>query len=274
MILAGVRDYMHWWQPLLLLAYVVFWLLAGPYFTQRALRRVDGLPRSRSRLGRCAKVNFLAGGTGLAAAMILGGFFLALAIRWKARTVVLGAVILGPPAMLAMVWAVQSVMLEQPAGTLFKSALRATVPLLVAIAVLGSAAFLPAWYIRHTFAQRAACHRHMVSIRDALATWSRVRPGREPPTLQALVDAGLLKKPSTRCPQRRARDIGYLYVPSLRVPPNSNKVRCCDRAGNHGNVRLVLFNDDRILPVTEDDFARLLALPENAALRELDQADQ
>ena len=78
---------------------------------------------------------------------------------------------------------------------------------------------------------------------------------------------------TVHCPARPDVSPGYLYVPGPKAKnqEESNEIRVCDKRGNHGDMRLVLFADDRLVLMPEKEFQKLLARPENAPLRELEK---
>ncbi len=79
-----------------------------------------------------------------------------------------------------------------------------------------------------------------------------------PPTLNALVEKGLLSPGDLKCP---AGARGYFYFP----PTANARIFACDLAGNHGDSRSVLFRDGSVLQMTPAEFDKAMKEPAHAA---------
>ena len=277
-MIAGIRDYMHSWQLLVGLAYLLGWLVLGSVVMQRALRRIATLPKSKTSPGRCFLVNLLAGGLGLAAAAALIGLFLVAAVRTHRRTLVLPGLLLGALAMPLMSWATLLNLLRLPARTVWRITVITTGPLLAMLAITGCAAVLPAWYARQAEVKQVLCVRHLRKIERALLAYAGRHAGLQAPSLQALLttgatDPGALRPSDLVCPAATTEG-EYLYVPSADRTAGQQRIWVCDRQPNHYGHRVVLLADGTIIRCDEAAFRALLALPENAQLRELLHAGQ
>jgi hypothetical protein len=273
--LAALRDYLnHWWQIPLFLLYGGGWLIGGAYLTRRALGRYTDLPRSRRRLARCAGLNILSTGAGLVGGAIIAVFFVALVQRAGARVLMLGAVVVGVPAMLGMALAVGVNMLRLPVRTAWRVVLTTTGPLVVLLVAVSAGALVPAWFIRQNQVQCDRCKRHLYDILQALEM--HAGGGTQAQSLKVLTYRGLIDPRVLTCPAKPGVDVGYLYAPAPASPGRtySERIRVCDRRGNHGGVRMVLFTDGRVADVSESDLAKLLKKPENEAMARLVQADR
>ncbi len=276
MILAGPIDYLFAWQLPIVLAFLLAWLVGGPYLTRRALTKA-GLPRSKTRLGRCAQINFLANLAAIAAAGMVGLLFVVLAVRVGPRNPwVLAGLVLGLLTGVAMSWTAHWVMLELPARELRRVLVASVGPLALVGAVLLGGAGFPAWIIRQREAEFAQCTARLVRIETAVERYTANHPGKLAPSLDALLSEELLTEADLCCPARGEGTRGYLYAPA----PDANhkelkeRIRACDRRGNHADKRLVLYNDGSPGIVTEDRFQELLGKDVNAAIANADKADQ
>ena len=283
MILAGIMDYVHWWQVFPALVFLAAWLIGGPYLTRRALARA-GLPPSRRRMGLCMKANFLTIAAGLVAAGIVALFAATLAMtetvgpgRWRHALLLAGAMA-ALAAMFGMSWAVLAAMVDLSGRALRRVVYSTTAPLVGALAVCSVVSFIPARIIREGHRQRANCHARLSAIGQAAREYRAKYAPNEAPWIEALVEEGLLRDEYMYCPSRGTGDCGYLYVPVAPPPPGArgaakDRLRACDRRGNHGDVRMVLYHDGRVGAMSEADFQKLMGLEINAAIAAKDRAD-
>ena len=282
MILAGVMDYLHWWQVFPMLGFLGGWLIGGPYLTRRTLTKY-GLARSKRRLGECMRVNFLATLAGLVAAGIIVLFAAVLASKVEALLavrlwVLMAAFVVGLVAMLGMSWAVQGAMVELSGKELRGTVLHSVGPLVLALLVCSLAALIPARMIRLRQRDLGRCRKKLLKIQEAVERYATHHTPYQAPSLEAMVKEGLLTEADTRCPGRREDDCGYLYAP---VAPDARgrarheqEIRACDRRGNHRGVRFVLYSNGRPEAVTEEGFQQLLELECNADIAAKEKADQ
>jgi len=276
MMLAGPRDYLFAYQWAPVVAFLAFWLGAGPYFVSRALARTD-LPLSRRRMGRCAQINFLANLAGLIAMGIVGMFSLVLATKVGPRGLVLIGVVGGPLAMLGMAWAIAAMMLDADGKEIRKLVLRGIGPVLLACLVAGAIAAIPAMHLRGKEVLRGRCRARLMAIQEACREYTRNHPMTFAESLEELVKEGDLDADKVYCPARGAQEPGYLYVPCRTdlLRRSKDKIRACDRRGNHGEAgRIVLFSDGRPGLLSEEAFQKLLTQPNNAGIAAQDKADQ
>jgi hypothetical protein len=276
MMLASLNDYLFTWELGVLGFFVLAWLIGGTYLTRWALQRATELPKRRRTMGYSFLLNFFATGSGLvAAAMVFGSLAFAGKRYEEARTLLaLMGALLAIPAMLAVAWAVSLVMLDLSPRKLLRLTLTTSGVVLAMLVVLIGGSAIPARGQRMSQARIQKCVRNLHGLSGYLADQQTL--GWQAKNLQELVDAGRCEKKELRCPAVRDREIGYLYAPCPPNPdPLSKKILLCDRRGNHGDKRVVLF-DSRVAPraLSESEVQELLALPENASLAEQDKADK
>lgn len=272
-MLAAWTNYLFVWQLPMFGAFAAVWLIGGPYLTRRALGRYADLPRSKRRMGRCAQLNFLATGTGLAALVIVAGFFVILGSKLGSRLLSIAGALPGLLAMMAMSWAVALSMLALRAKTVLRITAATTGPMVALLVAVGAGAFVPAWFARQAEVQRLTCRRNLHEIRVGLQLYAT--RGEQAPSLKALAESKLIQAEYLTCPAEPELDIGYLYLPAEAAQrgQHSRTVRVCDRHASHGSKRLVLFTDGRIELVGGREFEQLLRLPENEALAKLVAAE-
>lgn len=277
MILAGLQDYLFVWQLWVILFYIVAWLIGGTYLMRWALVRMTDLPRRKRTLGASFRLNFFATGSGLAALGILAlafGLLAAGAESGKLAIAIMGLV-LSVPAMFGTAWAVGMVMLNLAGKAWLRVSAVATGGPLVFLVLLVAVAFVPSRSRRLAKLYQDRCDKHLSELNTALNRHSAMGP--EAVTLEELVEKGHCVPELLRCPANLDRAPGYLYVPSPQAARDAAavyKIRVCDRRGNHGSSRMVLYTDSRVEVVNEQRFAELLKLPENAKMAELVRAEQ
>ena len=276
MVLAGIQNYFFIWQLPMFAAFAAAWLIGGVYLTRRVLARMTDLPRRQRSWSKCAQINAFATGMGLLALLGVVGLFTLLYVRSEPRKLALlvPAALLGPVAMLATAWAVTQALIVVPVRSSLRVTLTVSGTALVLLVVVACGAFIPGWFARQAQLGRERCWRNLEQIHYALEGYAERFLGRQAPTLQALVDAGLMEAKLLRCPARPDRDNGYLYRPcpghqaeaqpaslaggAIAEPDVSRKIRVCDRYGNHHGIRNVLFTDGHVEQLDEDAFRRLL----------------
>jgi len=280
MTLATIEGYAHVWQLPLLLLYVCAWLIGGTYLTRWALRRHAGVPRSKATMARSFRVNFLSGGAGNVGAGTVLLFFMLLCQRGE--TVQKGwaivGVVLAPVVMLGMSWLVQMNILSVAPKVLGRMVCVTTVPLLVLMGILGAGTWVKARQTRMENVGLARCEKNLRNLNKHLSRWANLRLSVPAPDLETIVDGVNVRPEQLRCPGSHSDRPGYLYVsvPDERQNPDNrtSKLRLADRRGNHPGRRVVVYADNRTDVIREEEFQRLLELPENAAMREKDRQDK
>ena len=276
MMLAAIGDYFQPWQVPIFLGMAAAWAAGGPFLTRWALRGASDSPEPKLLLGRCALINLLANGAGMAAMCVVILLFAALGARVGPRALALGGLVLGPAAMLGMSWAVHSVMLGQAGRQPLRGSARSAGPLaaLALAALIG--VFAPAYFARQEQAKVGRCGSNLDKIATALDRHAAVHAGGRAASLQELVDEGFLEAQCLRCPARPQQPSGYLYQPSKLVPrrESTSRIHVCDRHGNHAGQRLVLLANGSLASMSERKFQEALELPENAELARLAAADK
>lgn len=267
-MLAAFSNYLFAWQLPMFAVFGATWLIGGPYLTRRALARYADLPRSKRHLGRCAQLNLFATGAGLVALLIVAAFIVVMARSpLGVRLAVAVGVAVGLPSMLGMSWVISLSILALPSKTVLRIAASTTGPIMVLLLLVAAGAGVPAWFVRQNQILEEKCRYGLHQLRYALDMHSR--RGEEALSLQALVEAGLLKSEFLVCPGKPDVETGYVYLPATPATPGkgSEKIRLCDRRGNHGSKRHVLFIDGRLELLGRREFDELLAKPENEDFR-------
>ena len=277
MILAALRDFLFLWQLWVIGFYTVAWLIGGTYLMRWALVRMTDLPRRKRTLGGSFRLNFFTTGSGLAALAAIALVFGLLAGRAESGklTIAVTGLVLSVPAMFGTAWAVGMVMLDLPGKAWLRVAAVATGGPLVFLVLLIAVAFVPSRSQRLANLYQDRCATNLYGLRRALNSHSAMGP--EAVTLEELVEKGWCGPELLRCPAKPDRAPGYLYVPSPQAAKDAgivDKIRVCDRRGNHGSSRMVLYTDGRVYLVDKDRFRELLKLPENDTLAELVRAEQ
>ncbi len=277
MILAGLQDYLFPWQLWVIVFYILAWLIGGTYLMRWTLVRMTDLPRRKRTLGGSFRLNFFTTGSGLAALAVIALAFGVLAGRAESGklTIAVTGLVLSVPAMFGTAWAVGMVMLSLSGKVWLRVAAVATGGPLAFLVLLVAVALVPSHSQRLTNLYQGRCEGNLYGLRGALNRHSAMGP--EAVTLEELVEKGQCGPELLRCPAKPDRVPGYLYVPSPQAARDAgvvDKIRVCDRRGNHGSSRMVLYTDGRVHPVDNDRFAELLKLPENAKMAELVRAEQ
>lgn len=277
MILAGLQDYLFPWQLWVILFYIVAWLIGGTYLMRWTLVRTTDLPQRKRTLGGSFRLNFFTTGSGLAALGVIALAFGVLAGRAESGKLAIATtgLVLSVPAMFGTAWAVGMVMLNLSGKAWLRVTVVATGGPLVFLALLITVAFVPSRSQRLARLYEDRCETNLCGLRHALNKHSAMGP--EAMTLEELVEKGQCGPELLRCPAKPERAAGYLYVPSPQAASDAgvvDKIRVCDRRGNHGSSRMVLYTDGRVHPVDKDRFAELLKLPQNAKLAELVRAEK
>lgn len=272
---ANLSDYMFPWQLGVLALCLAAWLGGGTYLTRWALTRLTDLPKEKRSAKRAFQLNFLATGAGLVAAVVVAYAFVRLLRRVEGSKFAVAALggVMALLAMLATAWAVGLVMLNLPAKKQAQITATTSGLLAVLLALLGTVTFAVSFKQRIRNAHLDGCKRSLSNLHDSLNRYSPTHLGGQ--SLEELVDKGMLSADMILCPSNPGRSPGYLYAPAPRVVDSiSDRIRACDRRGNHGGTRMVLFTNGRVRQLSEREFAKLLELPENAPIAELDRADR
>ncbi len=114
-------------------------------------------------------------------------------------------------------------------------------------------------------ARQTACRTNLQLLAQAIESY-RVHNDQYPLSLEVLLKEG--QPASTmHCPSDNSgRRISYFYLPP--AGDDSDAIMACDIAGNHigleGDIRNVLYADDHVEILEEEEFQEELALPVNA----------
>ncbi len=275
MLALSISDYVHSWQLAPIGLFLAIWLVGGSYLVRGILAKVPELPRSQRSMNWAFQLAFLANGAGLVAMMILAAFAYAIALRTEllpsitalhagGLAFVAAALILIVLGFFTMAWVVWQTMLTLPGLSLRAMTLRSTGPVLLAGLVLGAVALIPAAIIRQGQGKVGACQAHLLTIKDALVSFSLQNPGRMPASLQDLVSKDL-PKDILECPARPGQ-VGYVYVPAQGGYPKDEKparIILADKPGNHRNETLFLLSDGLLDHMGDERFANKLNEPQN-----------
>jgi len=271
---AIVRLYINpAWQLPLALAVLALWLGGGTFLLRRAVRNVAS--RRLASTGRCFAVTGL--GCLLALLAAAAGFFLvrALGAQWDTSLVVLPALTAGA-AFYTMGFFVPFATYRFTARQTFRVFLVAFV--LPSLPVLAAA--VPAGVVSYHFGQqefrRLMCLQHLHGIYTAM--W-RSYLGHPPPSLQRVVQNNVLRQEETECPAAPDGQAAYFYLPTSVLVPRAEartdaakeaarraarRLLACDRGCWHGGRRNIVFANGDFRSVTEEEFRKVLADPENA----------
>ena len=274
MLLAAITDYFFPWHLLVILAYMVIWLAGGHFLTLKALARFPDLPRQKRSPQTAFALNVVATGLGLLGALVMMGFFAAVARsleKWQ-----LGfygaAVLLAPVAALLLSWAATMAMLNLPSKALWGIVLRTTGVLMLAGAVMVAAAAYPTFGQRQNKKHLGECKVSMAELALIMDNYVKANPGKVPANLGVLVAGGMDER-FTHCGGvTTGAKLVYLAPPKFGQnidKTDAERIVACDPAGAHGGRRVVMLASGDVQDMAEVSFQRLLEKPENQAFAKL-----
>ncbi len=268
-MLAGLTDWIHLWQMPLFVVLAIGWLGGGGWLLLRSLKKSQ-YPK-KIKLPQCILIFLVAGMGGGAVAMVVFFLFYTIgeAIEVNLKTAGLGAAVV---ALFATTMMVIFAMLELSLKEALKAARIPLLGQLVLMAAIGAAAILPVpGMLQERRAQRG-CNNNLVHIADGLQRYQSEN-GVPPTALQALVDEEYIEAKHLQCPSVAEQAVEYFYSNRrmTRRDKATKQMVVCDKKGNHGEPRNVLFTNGNTRLVETEEFEVLIALEENegfvAALR-------
>ena len=273
MTLAAMSDYIYWWQLLLIGAAAILWLVVGHRLVHWGLTRYTQLPRAKVRASTCLKISVLGTGAGLLAfAIITGTFFL---VSWRIGSIavaIIGA-LGGLIMMLAISWAVSSMLVDAPAGSLLRVTL-VTSGLFGVIALgIGLGIYFPAIASRETKALRGKRLEYLADIGMALRAYPGKHHGRQASSIKDLIDSGLIGNPPDADGGSDSKLSSYIYAPANSLDTTNahqmeDKIWVC-HFFSPTQEWLILHRNGRLTIAKEEQFRRMLGKPENSHLAKL-----
>lgn len=273
MTLAAMSDYIYWWQLLLVGAAAILWLVVGHRLVHWGLTRYTQLPRAKVKASTCLKISVLGTGAGLFAfAIITGTFFL---VSWRINSIavaIIGA-LGGLIMMLAITWAISSMLVSVPAGSLLRVTLVASGLFGVIALGIGLGIYFPAIAWRETKALRGKRLEYLADIGMALRAYPRKHHGRQASSIKDLIDSGLIGNPPDTDAGSSGSISSYIYAPTNNLGPTNadqmqEKIWVC-HFFSPTQEWLILHRNGRLTIAKEKQFRRMLAKPENSRLANL-----
>lgn len=264
-MLAGVTDYLAWWQLPVLAVMAAIWLWAAPYLLRRKLLTLQ-VRRARASVGRCVAAAFLSGLAGLVAGSVMFFLFRAIGQRWFREGLVWPAVAAAVASFALIGQIVLYAMVNLDFGTSLRAWTAAFGPAFLVLLLIGGPTAWLSYELRYRELDRQRCLKNLHDLYLAIRSH---HPLRAPASLQQLV--GRTVPPErVRCPAASSPGISYFYIPvpiQSPGPPSPSAPRrpllACDFRDNHPDGRCVVRANGEAFWCTEREFDDLLALPEN-----------
>ena len=219
MLLATMADYFFPWHLLVILGYALIWLVGGYWLTLKALNRFPDLPRQTRSPAKAFALNMASTGLGLLGALVLMGFFFAVArsVEMWQVTFYRVAIVLAPVAALVLSWAATMAMINLPGKALWGIVLRTTgALLLVGVVIVGAIAY-PTYQQRQDKKRLAECRMNMAELALIMDKYVKANPGKVPASLDVLI-AGGMEERYTHCGgSEKAPKLVYLAPPTSKA---------------------------------------------------------
>ena len=266
MILAGIKDYLLWWQLPFIGIITLVWLCAGHLLVRWALRRYTQIPRTKVSASTCLKLNILGIGAGLLAFIIIAGIFLAVSWRYNSIIIAIAGMLVGLTMTLAISLTISSILLNADFKSLLKPVVISSGAFGVLAVISALAVYLPAYNLRHIRIQKGQRLRYLADLGIALKTYSSKHGGIPASSLKDLISAKLIEPPPDNS---QANEISaYMYAPMYT---GSEQVQTSERIWVAHFFKptkewLVLFTDGQRAVLNLEEFQNLLAKPENRIL--------
>lgn len=261
-MLAGIRDYFHLWQLPLFLILGAGWLIGGGRLLLRSIKQRQY--SKRMHLGRCVLISLLSGLAGVIAAAAFS--YLVLSIGKATDTnlkIAAGAV--GLVVLMATAYFVIYAMLELSFSSALKAAALPLTAQIIMLIIVGSAAGVPAHFIRQSQLSRIRCRNNMSNyLAVAIRMYERTYET-PPPDIKALLNRNLMDSNKLNCPAAPEDTMGYFYYPThlIDVRESSEQIAACDVRGNHSGGRNVLLSNGYTRWYDEEELQVLLSQPQN-----------
>ncbi len=260
-MLAGLTDWIHLWQMPLFGVLAIGWLFGGGWLLLRSLKKSE-YPK-KNKLPQCILIFLVAGMGGGAVAMVVFFLFYTIgeAIEVNLKTAGLGAAVV---ALFATTMMVIFAMLDLSLKEAFKAARIPLLGQLVLMAAVCAAAILPVPGILEEKRAQGGCNNNLAHIADGLQRYQSEN-GVPPTALQALVDEKYVEAKHLQCPAVEDVALGYFYSNRrmTRRDKATKQMIVCDKNGNHGEPRNVLFTNGNTRVVETEEFEVLIALEDN-----------
>ncbi len=268
-MLASIRDYMFWWQIPLLFIFVTGWIFGGGYLLKRACLKRDYDERkisSRRAYLIMAASGVTAAFTGLVIFFLFWTIGTALGLKILYITTFLTAI-----ASISAAYLIFYVMLELPAKDVLKVSLQPLAAVYILGAIIAAIAAWPASTIRMTNLKKNLCTMPVHDISVALITYES-KFGRPAPSLETLIEKGILDAGKLKLELLPNSDSGYIYAPaSFRGEPNPQRIVLASKKVPDLDGRIVLFATREVRWCSEEEFQKLLRVSENRNISEADK---
>ena len=266
MILAGIKDYLFWWQLPLIGIIALTWLSAGHLLIQRTLRRYTQIPRTRTTISTCLRLNILGIGAGLLAFIIIASIFMAVSWRYNSVIIAIVGILIGFIMTLAISFTIISILLNANFKLLLKPVIISSGVFGVLAAVCALAVYLPAYNLRHIRIQKGHRLRYLANLSIALKAYSTNYNGVPASSLKDLISAKLIDLPPDNSHTGVNPLSTYVYVPidgeGKETAPANEKIWVA-HFFKPTKEWLVLFTNGQRVVINRDEFKKILAKPEN-----------
>jgi hypothetical protein len=256
-MLAGIRDYMYFWQLPLFGLFLIGWLWGGGYLLMRSLRKHEQY--RRIKLSQCVLNCFLGGIAGGITGAVFFRLFFTIGNVTETNLLIPSAVI----ALIFMAFASLLVIYAMLSLSLRDAVAAGALPvgaILILLIAVCTAAGIPAYFLRISKLERQNCRNNLALIAEGLRTHQRAF-AKPASSLDVLVERNLIATTSIPCPAGAPdKHKSYFYHPASLVARDvsSEKILICDLKGNHPGGRNVVFVNGQELWYDEDGFRVLL----------------
>ncbi|MCD6378376.1 MAG: hypothetical protein J7L99_05950, partial [Planctomycetes bacterium] len=228
MMLAGIKDYLFWWQLPLIGIIALTWLSAGQILIQRTLRRYTQIPRTKTTTSTCLRLNILGIGAGLLVFIIIASIFMTISWRYNSVPIATVGILIGFIMTLAISFTIISILLNANFKLLLKPVIISAGIFGLLAVVCALAVYLPAYNLRHIRIQKGQRLRYLADLSIAFKTYSTNHNGVPASSLRDLISAKLIDLP----PDNSDTDVNplsaYVYVPVYsegeETAPQSEKI--------------------------------------------------
>jgi len=266
MILAGIKDYLFWWQLPLIGIIALTWLSAGHLLIRWGLKHYTQLSRTKITSGACLRLNILGIGAGLLAFAILAGIFMAVSWRYNSVIIAIVGILIGFIMTLAISFTIISILLNANFKLLLKPVIISSGVFGVLAVVCALAVYLPAYNSRHIRIQKGRRLRYLANLSIALKAYSTNHNGVPASSLKDLISAKLIDLPPDNSDTGVNPLSTYIYVPihgeSEEASLASEKIWIA-HFFKPTKEWLVIFTNGQRVVINREKFKRILAKPEN-----------
>ncbi len=266
-LLAGIRNYIHFWQLPLMALLLFGWLWGGGWLLLRSVKKRD-YPK-RIRLSNCLIISLLAGIGGSLVGVVFFALVNTIGSGISVNLMPVGGVI----AFVVMAFTAMLViyaMLDLPFGRACKAAMLPTAAMMAIFLFISAAAAVPAYFLRQSQLDREQCYINLNIIAQALQSHQRAM-GLAADNLDLLVERNYITPELLACPRAVDPEHSYFYLPTPVDPQDktSRTIVACDLHPQHNGGRNVLDRSGYVRWYDDDEFEMLLKLEENQSFAEL-----